>query len=316
MSALLITGINGFVGSNLTARLKDTYRIYGLDIIRSEADGVAATFTEKDIEQDCIPPVDAIIHLAGKVVDSGSNKDAAEYFKNNTELTKKIYDYFAAHSYIRKFIFFSSVKAVAGYLPEGALTEDAIPEPSGAYGLSKLLAEKYIADNSGSASGRQVIILRPCLIHGARNRGNIRTLYRYVKTGLPWPLGNFENKRSLTAIGNLEYIISGLLEKQVESGIYNVADDEAMSTNELIDAISAATGKKTRIVRVSKNLVRTAAKCGDALRLPLNTSSLNKLTQNFVVSNVKIKKALGITHMPVDARTGIETTVKSFDNGL
>lgn len=311
---ILITGIHGFVGSNLVSALKDGNTIYGLDIVAPEKEGVAKTFSWDVMEAGRLPEVDAIIHLAGKAHDT-KNKSAADvYFKVNTDLTKKCFDYFLAHSGIKKFIFFSSVKAAVDKVPGDLLTEDVTPCPVGPYGESKVRAEKYILSKLAQAEGRQVIILRPCMIHGPGNKGNLNLLYGFVKKGLPWPLGAFDNRRTFTSIDNLKAVISGLLDTQVESGIYNMADDEALSTNELICVMCAAMGKKSHIWRVSKGLISFGAKMGDALHLPLNSFRLNKLTENYVVSNEKIKKALGIDKMPVDARSGLTSTIKSFQN--
>ncbi|MCM1139791.1 MAG: nucleoside-diphosphate-sugar epimerase, partial [Muribaculum sp.] len=100
----------------------------------------------------------------------------------------------------------------------------------------------------------------------------------------------------------------------VESGIYNMADDEALSTNELIDVICSAMGKRAYIWRINKSLIFFGTKLGDILHLPLNSFRLNKLTENYVVSNAKIKRALGIEKMPVCAREGLTLTIKSFLN--
>lgn len=135
-----------------------------------------------------------------------------------------------------------------------------------------------------------------------------------MKKGLPWPLGAFENRRTFTSIDNLKAVISGLLSKTVESGIYNMADDESLSTNELIDVMCVAMGKKAHIWRINKGLISFGTKMGDVLHLPLNSFRLNKLTENYVVSNAKIKRALGIEEMPVDARDGLTSTIKSFQN--
>lgn len=309
---MLITGIHGFVGSNLVNALKGEHTIFGLDIVTPEKDGVAKTFSWNDLENDVIPQVDAIIHLAGKAHDT-KNKSAADiYFKVNTDLTKKVYDYFVAHNVIQKFVFFSSVKAAVDKVPGDILTEDVTPCPVGPYGESKVKAEEYIQANLGKADGRQVVILRPCMIHGPGNKGNLNLLYCFVKKGLPWPLGAFENRRTFTSIDNLIFVISGLLNKQVESGIYNMADDLALSTNELIEVMCEAMDKKANICHIPKGLITFGAKMGNVLHLPLNTFRLNKLTENYVVSNAKIKRALGVEAMPVDARDGLTKTIKSF----
>lgn len=315
---ILITGIHGFVGSNLVEALKDSHTIYGLDIVAPDKEGVKKTYSWADLDNGIIPEVDAIIHLAGKAHDT-KNKSAADiYFKVNTELTKKIFSYFSGQTNIRKFIFFSSVKAAVDKVPGDILTEDVTPCPVGPYGESKVQAENYILErlssNGGIYSSRDVIILRPCMIHGPGNKGNLNLLYGFVRKNLPWPLGAFENRRSFTSIDNLTFVISGLLEKSVESGIYNMADDAALSTNELIEVMCSAMGQKSHILRVNKGLVNFMAKTGDILHLPLNTSRLIKLTEDYMVSNAKIKRALGISSMPVGARDGLTKTIKSFQN--
>ena len=341
---ILITGVHGFVGSNLVNALKDKHTIYGLDIIAPAKDGVRYTFSWDYLDsKDGIPEVDAIIHLAGKAHDT-KNKSAAEvYFKVNTELTKKIFDYFLAHEGIKKFVFFSTAKAAADRV-EGVLTEDVTPAPVGPYGESKIAAEKYIIekfkeinsstvqDNSqlssdpelatdskpstinSTLSEKQVYILRPCMIHGPGNKGNLNLLYGVVSKGIPWPLGAFENRRSFTSIGNLQEVIKGLLTKDAPSGIYNMGDDEALSTNELIEVICSALGKKAHIWRIPRGLMNGFAKIGDVLHLPLNTQRMQKLTENYVVSNAKIKAALGMKEMPVRAKDGLRETIKSFEN--
>lgn len=315
---ILITGIHGFVGSNLVEALKANHTIYGLDIVAPEKDGVKKTYSWSDLDNGTVPQVDAIIHLAGKAHDT-KNKSAADvYFKVNTDLTKKIFDYFSAHTDIQKFIFFSSVKAAVDKVPGDILTEDVTPCPVGPYGESKVKAEEYILnklkDNATAYVDRDVIILRPCMIHGPGNKGNLNLLYGFVKKGLPWPLGAFENRRTFTSVDNLTFVISGLLSKKIESGIYNMADDRALSTNELIDVMCRAMGKKTHIWKISRGFIKMFAKTGDALHLPLNSFRLNKLTENYVVSNSKIKKALGIDAMPVDACDGLTKTIQSFQN--
>ncbi|MCM1400934.1 MAG: NAD-dependent epimerase/dehydratase family protein [Bacteroides sp.] len=311
---ILITGVHGFVGSNLVSALKADNTIYGLDIVAPEKEGVVKTFSWEDLDNDSLPAVDAIIHLAGKAHDT-KNKSAAEiYFKVNTDLTKKCFDYFLKHKDVKKFIFFSSVKAAVDKVPGDVLTEEVTPCPVGPYGESKVKAEEYILRNLDKADGRQVIILRPCMIHGPGNKGNLNLLYGFVKKGLPWPLGAFDNRRTFTSVDNLKAVISGLLNRSVESGIYNMADDEALSTNELIEVICSAMGKRARIWRINRGLVSLGAKSGDILHLPLNSFRLNKLTENYVVSNAKIKRALDIEKMPVDARDGLTATIKSFLN--
>ena len=108
--------------------------------------------------------------------------------------------------------------------------------------------------------------------------------------------------------------MEGLLTKNVTSGIYHMGDDEALSTNELIALMCEAMGKEPHIWKMNKKMMESCAGLGTLLHLPLNTERLRKLTENYVVSNEKIKAALGIERMPVRAADGIMKTIKSFSN--
>lgn len=325
---ILITGIHGFVGSNLVKALKSNHTIFGLDIVTPEKDGVVKTYTWGELKE--IPSVDVVIHLAGKAHATKDWKNAHEYFDINTGLTKTIYEWYL-NTDATKFVFFSSVKAAADRVKGNFLTEDIIPAPVGPYGESKIAAENYILarqimDNSQqpttnsnlkpetlNSTQKLTYILRPCMIHGPGNKGNLNLLFKVVKSGIPWPLGSFENKRSFTSIDNLTFILSEIIEKEIESGIYNVGDDEPVSTNELIVLISEALHLPVRIWKLNVKFIRFLAIAGTKLHLPLNEERLKKLTENYVVSNNKLKNALGIKNMPVRAQDGLKKTIKNFE---
>jgi nucleoside-diphosphate-sugar epimerase len=250
-----------------------------------------------------------ILHFAGKAHDLKKTSKIDEYYMVNTELTIKVFDAFLA-SNADVFITLSSVKAVADEV-NGSLTEDFIPNPITHYGKSKLLAEQYILSKE-IPEGKRVYILRPCMIHGPGNKGNLNLLYKLVSKSIPWPLGAFENSRSFCSIDNLMFIIKELIERvDIPSGVYNIADDMALSTNEVISVLAESQNKTVRIWKVSKGLVQYVAKIGNLLRLPLNEERLQKLTDSYVVSNEKIKTALGKS-LPVSSKEGLLKTFKSF----
>ena len=315
---ILITGICGFVGTNLIKVLKKVHTLYGLDIIDVEKQMDIKRFSWTEFEPSAfplqtLPKFDVIIHLAGKAHDTKNQSVAQSYFDINTGLTQKIFDFFLESS-AKKFIFFSSVKAAADSVVGDVLTEDVIPTPVGPYGESKIQAEEYIKKHfTFSNTDKQVYILRPCMIHGPGNKGNLNLLYNVVKKGIPWPLGDFENRRSFTSIDNLCYVIEGLLTKDVPSGIYHMGDDEALSTNELIAIMCEVMGKQPHIWKMNKRFMEGCAGLGTLLHLPLNTERLRKLTENYVVSNAKIKVALGIDKMPVTAKEGLIKTIRLFE---
>jgi nucleoside-diphosphate-sugar epimerase len=151
------------------------------------------------------------------------------------------------------------------------------------------------------------------MIHGPGNKGNLNLLYKIVKKGIPWPLASFDNQRSFCSIDNLSFVIRSIIEKNIESGIYHIADDQPVPTNELYSLIAEAQGKKARLLKINKSFISFFAKIGDILHLPLNSERLKKLTESYVVSNEKLKKALNIQKMPFDAKQGLIKTINSFN---
>lgn len=296
----IITGATGFIGQNLQAFFRET-EISTHDFSLWDAD-----WKEKFPQTG-----DALIHLAGKAHDTKNTADPEEYFQVNTELTQHVFDRFL-QSEIRDFIFFSSVKAVADSV-EGVLTEETVPNPQTPYGQSKLQAEKYLMAQP-LPEGKRLIILRPCMIHGPGNKGNLNLLYKVVKKGIPWPLADFENKRSFLSVDNLCFLIAEILKnKSLPSGTYQCADDKAISTNELVTVIAQTLNKTPRLWFIPQGMIKGIAKAGDKLHLPLTTERLGKLTENYIVSNTKIKTALGINELPLSAKEGLVKTIRSFN---
>ena len=309
---ILITGINGFVGSNFTKSWNPQHTLYGLDIDQAQKEGVKQIFSWEQLSS--LPPIDAIVHLAGKAHDTKNQTLAESYFEINMGLTQKIFDYFL-QSEAKTFIFFSSVKAAADSVQGEILTEEVVPHPIGPYGESKIKAEQYLLSKLAEADAQQkkVFILRPCMIYGEGNKGNLNLLYAFAKKGLPWFLGAYENRRSFCSINNISFVTEQLITRDnVTSDIYHVCDDDALSTNELISLISESVGKKARIWKLPKAGMNTLAKVGTFLHLPLTEDRLQKLTENYVVSNHKIKQALAITQMPFSAREDLRITFNSF----
>ena len=282
---ILITGAYGFVGTNLCKYLVSKgHECHALDIPAAKRDGVPyASFYTWD-ELDKLPVVDAVVHLAGKAHDLKKVASEQSYFDINVGLTEKIF----AAAKTTRFIYFSSSKADAN---------------GNAYGRSKLAAEQFL-------NGR-AIVLRPAMIHGPGNKGNLNLLWGIARRGLPWPLAAFENKRSFTSIANICAAVEALCERG-ENGIYPIADDEMISTNRLIELIAETCGKRAKLWRVPKGVMRMVAKIGDVLHLPLNTERIVKLTEDSFVNNSHLKSQLGWNRMPIRAEEGLRRTLRSF----
>ncbi len=290
--SIFLTGSSGFVGTSIL-------NYFG-------GDSIIQYKRRNDFKVDS---ASTVIHLAGKAHDLKNTSNPDEYYQANTELTQKVFNAFLA-SDAKVFITLSSVKAVADEF-EGELSEVQLPNPLTHYGKSKLLAEQYIFSKE-IPIGKRVYVLRPCMIHGPGNKGNLNLLYKIVSKNIPWPLGAFDNKRSFCSIDNLMFVFQELMVREdIPSGIYNVSDDEPLSTNELIDLIAQSLNRKPKIWNISKGLIESVAAIGDKLHLPLNVERLQKLTTSFEVSNGKLKAAIG-KPLPMSSREGLLKTFKSF----
>lgn len=304
------------MGTNLSKALKaaSVEHLIAIDIIESTNHIFDEYYSWNNLKKIDWSSIDTIIHLAGKAHDTKNTSDQKAYFEINVGLTQKIFDQFLKSS-AKKFIFFSSVKAVADNVIGEYLTEEEIPNPQTPYGKSKLEAEKYILNQTLSKE-KKVYVLRPSMIHGPGNKGNLNLLYNLSKKGLPWPLGTYVNKRSFTSVDNLAFIINQFIKNDIEEGIYQISDDEALSTNEIIGLISASQNRDAKIWNIPCKLMHIGAKIGDLLRLPLNSERLKKLTESYVVSNEKLKKAIGIDKMSISAEEGLKKTLASFSAPL
>jgi nucleoside-diphosphate-sugar epimerase len=296
---IAVTGGTGFVGKNLIPYLggisHDIRSIGRSELVVINADTI----------DDC----DVFIHLAGKAHDLKNVANPNAYYDTNFELSKKLYEVFL-QSNATKFIFISSVKAAADTVAD-MLSEDTPPDPQTHYGKSKLMAEQYIQAQP-VLEGKSFYILRPCMIHGPGNKGNLNLLYQLVKKGVPYPLAAFENKRSYLSVENLCFIIKELIAQHIPSGVYQVADDKPLSTTEVFSLLAQATHKSPRLWNIPKKLVKWIALVGDKINLPLNSEKLDKLTDNYIVSNQKIMSALN-QPLPLTSEAGLLITARSFN---
>lgn len=297
MKRVLVSGATGFVGINLKS------------FFNSEADYEIIPLNLRETwSGDQLNEVSSIIHLAGKAHDLKNVLVPEEYYQVNFELTKNLYDAFL-QSKAEKFIFLSTVKAAADQLNE-PLTENHSPNPRTDYGKSKLQAEQYI-QSQPLPEGKSYYIFRPCMIHGPGNKGNLNLLYKFVSKGMPYPLASYDNKRSFLSVENLCFVFKEVIDRNLPSGIYNISDDEAMSTNTIVTLLAEALQKPPRLLYLPKNVIYLLAMIGNFLKLPLNTERLGKLTENYIVSNKKIKQALK-KELPLSSREGILKTALAF----
>jgi nucleoside-diphosphate-sugar epimerase len=309
MSRIFITGVSGFAGAGLVGYLhaKEGVTLFGHS---RDPEKTSRQFKDFAIEirRECSAAlfdaleIDTVIHLAGIAHDLSNQYKEEDYYRVNDGNTRTVYNEFL-QSKARKFIFLSSIKAAVDIASVPA-DETVVCEPVTPYGRSKRQAEQYIQAQELPAD-KKFYILRPCMIHGAGNKGNLNLLYRYVRSGVPYPLGAFTNQRSFLNADNFNFILLQFIREDIESGIYHLADQGFLSTSELFRLIATASGKKPRIWNMPRGLIRLM------FRLVSRTKMLDKLTENMMVSNEKLLKHLRAP-LPVSIREGVIKTIQSF----
>lgn len=314
-TSILISGTTGFVGKHLKAYFQAKFpNIQILELNRSKKES-NQTLIWDEIKLGNLPEVSSYVHLAGMAHDTKNTTNEEAYFEINTNLTTLLFERFLA-SNAKQFIYISSVKAAADHL-ESVLTEACIPNPQTAYGRSKLAAEHSIerlyADylSAHPTTEKKYYILRPCMIHGPGNKGNLNLLVNFTNKGIPYPLAAFKNKRSYLSVFNMVFLIAKILERNIPSGIYQLADNESISTNDLIDLISETNHKKIYKLNIPQKGVRFLFHLFDYMHFPIGTEQLDKLVESYQVSNHKILQALGV-QLPIATREGLKITINSF----
>lgn len=314
MKHVLITGVTGFVGKNLVRYFETNpaVKLYGFsrnpENARKifEGSGIQIIDALSDRVFDSAG-IDCIVHLAGIAHDLSGKFREEDYLNANVENTKTLYTEFLK-SKASLFVFISSIKAVADH-SDTVLTENVQESPSTPYGKSKLMAENFIRQNQ--VPGKETVILRPAMIHGPGNKGNLNLLYKFVRSGIPYPLGAFQNARSFLSISNYCWVMDQIFRRRLTAGTYHLADDHFFSTNQLVTLIGAVTGRRVALLRFPKWIIGVFATIGSLLHLPFNKSTLAKLTENMTVSNEKLLLTLG-ENLPVSAEEGLIRTIRSF----
>ena len=309
---ILLTGATGFVGQNFikyfTAQ-KTNFHIFALcrDSAYKNSGYVTWLYNEMDFNKVLSEnDIYAVIHLAGKAHDTKNTSKSEVYFEINYSITKKLFDAFA-NSHASKFIFLSSIKAVGD--DQTYITNSLdLSEPQTPYAKSKREAEKYI-QNFDLSSSKSFYILRPTLIYGPAVKGNLATLVKFANKGLPYPFESFENKRSYLSVNNLSYILIKLIENEYESMTLNIANEDAISTKELIAIIYKALGKKPSSLSFPQAIIKSIATLGNIFPLPINSEKLNKITSSFVVDTAEMIKKLGFS-LPETTRGTISSITK------
>ncbi len=303
---ILVTGSTGFIGQPMVRALRESgYMVDTIDRTKSTEDTVRAgkSLLWGNLDEVDFSKYTAVVHLAGKAHDTRHLSDPSEYEKVNYDLTKTIFDAWNS-SNSKSFIFMSTILAVKRET-DGKLSEKNEGMPASYYGISKRRAEDYVMENT--PIGRNTYILRPALVYGKGLKGNLAKLLRAVEQGMPLPLGAINEKRSYLYIENLNQIVRNLVTDCPPGGIYHLADDEEVSLKQLIDQMAQLKDRRAVNIPVPRVILKAIANLGSLIGLPYNNETHSKLTEELLISNDKIKKALHLEKMPFRFNDGLKS---------
>ncbi|WP_417440103.1 NAD-dependent epimerase/dehydratase family protein [Idiomarina abyssalis] len=261
---LLITGGRGFVGRSLIDNLGSSgFEITSL--VKPRKDSTSSSevqLPETRIVPDLLKSIErsgktleAVIHCAGLAHGKMKNADYEDYKKANVELTEQIAEV-AIKLNVKKFVFFSTA-GVYGRSSESKLSEESALAPYDYYSRSKLEAENLLIQkfkNAGLES--KLVIIRPPLIVGPNPPGSLGKLIRLSSHRIPLPFGDADNKRTILSLDNLIDFIKFTLEHEKANGIFTLADDEILSTRDMIALIRNALNRRALLVPIPKSFFK------------------------------------------------------------
>lgn len=285
---ILITGIHGFVGTNLTPLLNSNYTIYGLDIVAKPSADILKTIHWVDLER--IPKCDIVLHLAGKAHSVPKTAEEEQVFYDvNLGLTKKLCSALEQSGIPKSFVFVSTV-AVYGLEHGEDITEESPLVGNTPYALSKIQAEVFLTEWC-ARNNVTLTILRPSLIAGPNPPGNLGAMIQGIKTGKYLNIGGGKARKSVLMVQDIAKLLPLVAHK---GGVYNICDSNHPSFSEL-EGVICKQLNKSGVVSIPLLLATVIAKVGDMLgsRAPINTDKLSKITNSLTFSNAKAKRELG-----------------------
>lgn len=259
---VLVTGANGFVGSALLARLQADTDVLGT-VRRASAEPRLIQVGDLGGATDWRPALagrGVVIHTAARVhvMNDVAADPEAEFRRTNVEGTLRLAQQ-AVEAGVRRFVFVSSIKVNGESTPNRPFTADDVPAPSDPYGISKRQAEEELRKLAAD-TGLEVVIVRPPLVYGPGVKANFLSMMRWLYRGVPLPLGAVRNRRSLVALDNLvDLLVRCAVHPAAANQTFLAADGEDLSTTDLLRRMSAALGRRPRLIPVPPAVLAAGA---------------------------------------------------------
>ena len=274
---MLVTGADGFIGARLCPMLEAAGHTVRRAVRRARDGSAPSSFPVGQVDGDtdwtaALTGAGCVVHLAARthVLDETVRDPLAEYVRINVAGTGRLAEQAAAAG-VRRFLFMSSVKVNGERTGAHPYTEDDVPRPEDAYGVSKWQGEQELA-RIAAGTGMDTVVLRPPLVYGPGVKANFLRLLGLVARRVPLPFASLDNRRSLIHAGNLcAAVLAAVTAPRAAGRTFLVSDGEDVSTPALVQAIARALEVKPRLVPCPPTALRALAavlgRSGEAARL-------------------------------------------------
>lgn len=292
---ILVTGGSGFIGSVLVGMLRDaghTVRILDIAPSASHADitSIGDVRDYATLDAACAG-MNAVVHLAAEHADNVEPRSL--YYEVNVDGARNLARACDAHA-IATVIFTSSV-AVYG-LNAGVAVEESEPAPFNDYGISKYAAEKVLVDWQAAGSGKELVIIRPSVVFGENNRGNVYNLIAAINNKRFLMVGPGSNYKSMSYVQNIAGFVMHTLEhRKAGAAVFNYADEPDLTARQIVDTIHDALGRARPRISLPYWLGMAAGHMLDALAtvsgrsFPVSAVRIRKFNANTRVSAAKAR---------------------------
>ncbi len=309
-----ILGGAGFVGTNLSRRLFEQQGAFSIgDLQTSQAFPERTEALDIRIKEDLRTKLkgDIVVNLAA--VHRDDVTDLNEYYSTNVEGARVLCEV-CEEKGINKIVFTSSV-AVYGFAPPGTGEEGDI-NPFNEYGRTKALAEDVYREwREKDPENRSLIIVRPTVVFGEGNRGNVYNLLNQINSGAFAMIGNGRNKKSMAYVENLSAFLVKCIQSDKKYAVYNYVDTPDFTMNELVSLVRGKLrGKSSVGIRVPKIVGLMAGYVADGLarfgvKLPISSIRVKKFCASSEFTSAKSELEGFVA--PFTLQEGLERTLEA-----